>query len=431
MANQITIRVNNWEVYINKKANQKNVSWLMLPIDWANRLMSLDAKDSMCFLMIVTHVAKYGENGSILFNKKRDLIKISGPLKMKEKTVSEVIEKLVEHGLLSTSSVVEPMLNTTTTYVEPMLNTTTTYVEPMLNTTTTYVEPNNEGSEIVSFQQLTQNMSGGIIRKEKEEKKRKERDAEPLGSLGIEKLNQEYKQPLETLRVSADADEIQNQENNLIIIPECVTHLDADNLDFHKQPKKDITLSNVESLEFIPTPRHCLVGGDDTLHYNNSKVPTIDENDLTLTETHISQKSLPDRRKTTKNDVLDSQAEEVLAFLNEKTGKSFRNVPANTKIVTRCIRNSSLEEVKKVVAFKCEQWGNDPRMKEYLRPATLFAVSNFENYLGQCADWKSVPTFDEIMTSFMKKYTQEELDQITERSHERGLQQITNGEVYQ
>lgn len=415
MANQITIRVNNWEVYINKKANQKNVSWLMLPIDWANRLMSLDAKDSMCFLMIVTHVAKYGENGSILFNKKRDLIKISGPLKMKEKTVSEVIEKLVEHGLL-----------VTTTMVEPMLNHSSKYVEPMLNHTTTYVEHNNEGSEIVSFQQLTQNMSGGIIRKEKEEKKRKERDTEPLGSLEIENLNQE----LETLRVSADADENQNQENNLLITPECATHLDANNLDSHKQPKKINILSNAESLDFTTELGHGLADGDDTLRYNHSKVPTIDENELTLTETRISQKSLPNQRKTTKNDVLDSQSEEVLAFLNEKTGKSFRNVPANTKIVARCIKNSSLEEVKKVVAFKCEQWGNDPKMREYLRPATLFAVSNFENYLGQCADWKHTPTFEEIMTNFMKKYTQEELDQITERSHERGLQQITNGEVH-
>lgn len=423
MANQITIRINNWDIYC-KGNYKKNNIWFAIKSNFYidPSFSKLSEKAQLLHFKLIGYIAMFGNDGEIALNEKNFSSELCRHFGTRKRDLDKSITELVNGQIVSINYEKSVIHDQTTTKLTPVL------AENFHNYEVS--RPNDDQTRYLKTYDLS-NLEEKKVSYNTYIHTEQYTHAEPLGSLGIEKLNQEYKQPLETLRVSADADEIQNQENNLIIIPECVTHLNADNLDFHKQPKKDITLSNVESLEFIPTPRHCLVGGDDTLHYNNSKVPTIDENDLTLTETHISQKSLPDRRKTTKNDVLDSQAEEVLAFLNEKTGKSFRNVPANTKIVTRCIRNSSLEEVKKVVAFKCEQWGNDPRMKEYLRPATLFAVSNFENYLGQCADWKSVPTFDEIMTSFMKKYTQEELDQITERSHERGLQQFTNGEVYQ
>lgn len=39
-----------------------------------------------------------------------------------------------------------------------------------------------------------------------------------------------------------------------------------------------------------------------------------------------------------------------------------------------------LEDFKTVVEFKFKQWGNDEKMKEYLRPETLFG-SKFESYL--------------------------------------------------
>ena len=78
------------------------------------------------------------------------------------------------------------------------------------------------------------------------------------------------------------------------------------------------------------------------------------------------------------------QAREVLRFLNEKTQKNFREVDTNLKMI--CARISSgvsVDDCKSLVARKVREWKDKPEMQEYLRPKTLFAATNFENYLGE------------------------------------------------
>ncbi len=80
-----------------------------------------------------------------------------------------------------------------------------------------------------------------------------------------------------------------------------------------------------------------------------------------------------------------SEAKEVLEFLNAKTGKAFRCVDTNLRpIVERLKTGVSVAECRMVVARKYGDWSKDPKMSTYLRPATLFRASNFENYLGEC-----------------------------------------------
>lgn len=76
------------------------------------------------------------------------------------------------------------------------------------------------------------------------------------------------------------------------------------------------------------------------------------------------------------------QAKEILSFLNELTGKNYRPVEANLKLVMARIKQHSHEDVAKVVAFMCKEW-RGTKMEKYLRPATLFNDTKFNQYIGE------------------------------------------------
>lgn len=77
------------------------------------------------------------------------------------------------------------------------------------------------------------------------------------------------------------------------------------------------------------------------------------------------------------------QAREALDFLNRKTGRNFRPVSVHLEMIEARIKEGySLEDIKAVIAMKCREWMHDEVMTKFLRPATLFARSNFSNYVG-------------------------------------------------
>lgn len=85
-----------------------------------------------------------------------------------------------------------------------------------------------------------------------------------------------------------------------------------------------------------------------------------------------------------KNSSLKSQALEVITFLNEKTGKAFRDSDANLKlIIARLKSGASVEDCRMVIARKNRDWSGSVKMQEYLRPATLFNAEKFEQYMGE------------------------------------------------
>lgn len=77
-------------------------------------------------------------------------------------------------------------------------------------------------------------------------------------------------------------------------------------------------------------------------------------------------------------------AKEVLAFLNAKTGRSYRPVDTNLRLIeARLKAGATVENCRGVIVRKARVWGTDPKMAEYLRPATLFNATKFEQYLGE------------------------------------------------
>jgi uncharacterized phage protein (TIGR02220 family) len=86
-----------------------------------------------------------------------------------------------------------------------------------------------------------------------------------------------------------------------------------------------------------------------------------------------------------------SQAIEVLDFLNAKTKRVYRALDGRGQpttnlriIIDRLKSGVTVQDCKTVIARKHRDWATDDKMRQYLRPSTLFRASNFEQYLGEC-----------------------------------------------
>ena len=81
---------------------------------------------------------------------------------------------------------------------------------------------------------------------------------------------------------------------------------------------------------------------------------------------------------------LQTEAAEVLTFLNERTGRHFRaKKAALAPIMARLKEGYSASECRAVIARKVREWSADDRMRPYLRPATLFGAEKFAQYVGE------------------------------------------------
>jgi len=75
---------------------------------------------------------------------------------------------------------------------------------------------------------------------------------------------------------------------------------------------------------------------------------------------------------------------EIVNHLNQKADRGFRHTTDKTKrlIKARWNQDFELNDFKKVIDIKTEQWKNDTEMEKYLRPQTLFGTK-FESYLNE------------------------------------------------
>lgn len=95
----------------------------------------------------------------------------------------------------------------------------------------------------------------------------------------------------------------------------------------------------------------------------------------------IKEKKVKESKRNKDNNVYV----EILSYLNEKTGKNYSHKSeANKKLINgRMNEGRTVEDFKRVIDVKCEEWLQDEKMSQYLRPATLFSQKNFENYVNQ------------------------------------------------
>lgn len=106
-----------------------------------------------------------------------------------------------------------------------------------------------------------------------------------------------------------------------------------------------------------------------------------------------SDKNRLDKNRLDKNNNMSGKPDdvipysEILEYLNKKTGRSFRNVEANKKLIkARWNEGYKLEDFKTVVDNMVSNWSgkmfNGVPAENYLQPKTLFGTK-FDNYLNQ------------------------------------------------
>lgn len=81
--------------------------------------------------------------------------------------------------------------------------------------------------------------------------------------------------------------------------------------------------------------------------------------------------------------------EEIVQYLNQKTGKNFKHTSKVTQrhIRARLAEGFTVSDFKQVIDKKCSDWIRGQKMKEYLRPETLFGAK-FESYLNSTTTTK-------------------------------------------
>lgn len=106
----------------------------------------------------------------------------------------------------------------------------------------------------------------------------------------------------------------------------------------------------------------------------------------------------------------------VVNYLNERLGTHYR---ANSKATQRSVlarkrEGYSLDDFKRVIDTKIADWGNDPKMRRFLNPDTLFAPSKFEKYLNQqsvCVRPKATQATGVIDGMSMEEYERKRQEQ--------------------
>lgn len=85
-------------------------------------------------------------------------------------------------------------------------------------------------------------------------------------------------------------------------------------------------------------------------------------------------------------------ADRVTDFLNETAKKhganlTYRHSPASRNVIVPRLREWVEYDLKLVVEHKCAEWLGDKKMKEFVRPITLFAPTKFEGYVNAARAW--------------------------------------------
>lgn len=180
------------------------------------------------------------------------------------------------------------------------------------------------------------------------------------------------------------------------------------------------TINSLEKQGFLITANYNKAGFDKTKWYriNYERVSNASaQNEQTscskcanasAQNEQTNTNRLPETTTETNNNMSDNKSDQkekvdygkFIEWFNQKTGKRFKNVESNRKIIRARINEGySKSELAKVVEFKSKQWKDDPKMNAYLRITTIFAPSHFGNYLNEATGYSKSSNISTTTTS--------------------------------
>jgi len=110
--------------------------------------------------------------------------------------------------------------------------------------------------------------------------------------------------------------------------------------------------------------------------------------------TGVIKKELAKRSGMGENELFLNQATEILADLNKRTGRRYRLTPEAKKWIKVIMgAGYSVEDFCRVHEVMVKKWADDPKMKDYLQPSTLWQLKKFDERL---ALWQPKPQRKEL-----------------------------------
>ena len=83
-----------------------------------------------------------------------------------------------------------------------------------------------------------------------------------------------------------------------------------------------------------------------------------------------------------KKEVIQELVSEILSYLNDKLKTNYRSDTGGF-ISGRIADGYTIDDFKKVIDKKYQQWIEDDKMRKYIRPETLFSPGHFQQYLNE------------------------------------------------
>jgi uncharacterized phage protein (TIGR02220 family) len=109
------------------------------------------------------------------------------------------------------------------------------------------------------------------------------------------------------------------------------------------------------------------------------------ENKTKQKEETTTANAVDESPKTVKNQnhELDNLITEIINYFNQVTGKNLRPTNQGNRklIIARLNENYSVDDFKAVINNMNSLWRDDPKMKNYIQPSTLFS-NKFDQYLN-------------------------------------------------
>jgi uncharacterized phage protein (TIGR02220 family) len=113
---------------------------------------------------------------------------------------------------------------------------------------------------------------------------------------------------------------------------------------------------------------------------------------------NLIKKELARRSNLTLSEFYLVQDGEVLADLNELTGRRYTLTDETKALIRgRMSGGAGVDDFKRVHKAMCARWLADAKMRDYLRPSTLYRAGNFDEYLALSFEAKKTDKKDEQM----------------------------------
>lgn len=113
-----------------------------------------------------------------------------------------------------------------------------------------------------------------------------------------------------------------------------------------------------------------------------TNAPISEKTKEELNNTSVNNTSINKDHSTAKAERIPYKS--IIGYLNEKTGKRYSHTANKNKDLIKARWNEGFkeEDFKRVIDTKVEEWSRNEKMKQYLRPVTLFS-NKFDEYLNQ------------------------------------------------